>query len=337
VPDGTAAFVDQLSAPVLDVRPRPVPCVLLLSRSCDSDLDAVQNALAGAGLRAARLNADELAAADLVVDPEGGTARVHGRWLAPTVTWVRHFSADAIEAAGDPAYRLFLRESWREAAGQLAEISGASIGLRRPALLSQLRLARRHRVAVPRTVVTTDPSRAGSAFECPRLVIKAVHRHFVEAAPGRLSGIFPTIVERHGLSGGPGPPVIVQEYVEHEAEWRVYYVAGQVHGFQVGKDSPAGLWAPGDRVEVRSGEPPPAMVCATELLASAMSLRYGAFDFLVRDGTPVFLEVNPDGDWRWAEQRARTGPVTTAVTRMLADLHRELRPGAFDLLAFLTG
>ncbi|MFB6894481.1 hypothetical protein ACFCX4_34870 [Kitasatospora sp. NPDC056327] len=34
----------------------------------------------------------------------------------------------------------------------------------------------------------------------------------------------------------------------------------------------------------------------------------------------MFLEVNPDGDWRRAERRTRTAPV--AVAAMLADLHR---------------
>lgn len=340
MPEGAAAFFQQLSSParVLDVRPRPVPCALLVSRACDSDLDSVQDLLGGAGVRSARLNADELAAADLVVDPDNGTARVNGRWLTPTVTWTRHFSACSIGGGGDPAYRMFLRESWEAAADQLSAISVTSISARRPGLLSQLRLAQRHEVAVPRTILTTDPSRVQDAFACPRLVIKAAHRHFVEAEPGRLSGVFPTIIERHSPSGGrcPGPPVIVQEYIEHEAEWRVYYVGGQVHGFQVDKDSPADPWTAGEQVEIRSATPPPEVVSATTLLASAMSLHYGAFDFLVRDGTPVFLEVNPDGDWLWAERKARTDQVTTAVVRMLAGFHHEAIPGAIDLLAFLV-
>ncbi|MEV5704097.1 hypothetical protein [Actinoallomurus sp. NPDC052274] len=340
MPDGVAAFFDQLSAParVLDVRPRPVPCVLLLSRSCDADLDAVQGLLAGAGVRALRLNSDELSAAALVVDTDGGAACVRGRWIVPTVTWTRHFAVRAIEDGGDPAHRVFLQESWQAAAEQLAAISPTSIGPYGPGPLSQLRLARRHEVAVPRTMLTTDPSRARDAFTCRRLVVKAVHRHFVEAAPGRLSGIFPTIVERTALPGRPcpGPPVLVQEYVEHEAEWRVYYVAGQVHGFEVGKESPADPWTAADRVEIRSAEPPAAVLSATTRLAAAMSLRYGAFDFLLRDGVPVFLEANPDGDWRWAEERAGVTAVTTAVTRMLTGLHREAPAGSFDLLGFLA-
>lgn len=371
-PAAPSAFLAQLAHParVLDVRPRPVPCVLLLSRACDGELDAVQDRLAAEGVRTARLNADELLATDLLVAPDSRAARLNGRWLAPTVTWIRHFAVSAVEApatgvpgtgtAGDRARTRFLRESWQAAAGQLATISGTAIRPRRPGLLAQLQLARRHRIAVPRTLLTTDPSRVGDAFDCPRLVLKAAHHHFVESAPGRLTGVFPVIVERTGqgaappspgpsspgpsfaappsAAGHPAPPVIVQEYVEHEQELRVYYVAGRLHAFQVTKDDPADPWLAPDRVGVRPVDPPPAVVSATRTLAAAMSLRYGAFDFLLSAGTPVFLEVNPDGDWCWAEQRTRTTPVTTAVTAMLAALHRRAlpAPGPFDLLAFLT-
>jgi hypothetical protein len=85
---------------------------------------------------------------------------------------------------------------------------------------------------------------------------------------------------------------------------------------------------------------PPAVDSAARLLAAAMSLRYGAFDFLLRDAAPVFLEVNPDGDWRWAERGARTAAVTLAAARMLTRLHREARPGdgagSFSLIGFLS-
>lgn len=344
---------------VLDVRPRrkrprdlretgeitdqPVPCVMLLSRSCDTELDSVQELLTAAGVRSARLNADELASADLIIDVSSRTACLAGRWLSPTVTWVRHFSARAIDGTGAHAYDMFLMDSWQAVADQLTAISGAAISPQRPGLVAQLLIAQRHRVAVPQTMVTTDPSRAHAIFRCRQLIIKAADRHFVEATPGRLSMVFPMIVERRVPAFGPchGEPVIVQEFIEHEAELRVYYVHGRVLVFEVGKGSPASLWEDPGRVSVRSVAPPPAVAAATRLLAAAMSLTYGAFDFLVRDGTPVFLEVNPDGDWHWAERKAQTAAVTLAVARMLSDLNRELRTGddgrSFDLLAFLGG
>ena len=181
------------------------------------------------------------------------------------------------------------------------------------------------------------------------MIVKALHQHFVEAAPGWLTGVFPVVVPRADLGhwSEPGPPVIVQEFVEHEAELRVYDVNGQLHGFEIIKEAPADPWLSGARVQARLVRLPPAVATAARVLASAFGLRYGAFDFLVRAGSPVFLEVNPDGDWRWAEIRSGSSPVTAAVARMLCDLHREQLPaagsrggpdpGSFSLLAFLAG
>src|SRR5580698_7452090 len=89
-PPGPGAFARQLAPPayVLDLRPPsarpspparpappggpagpPEPGVLLLSRVRDPGLDAVQRLLRRAGVPVTRINADELATADLVVDP----------------------------------------------------------------------------------------------------------------------------------------------------------------------------------------------------------------------------------------------------------------------------
>nr|BFE80729.1 hypothetical protein GCM10020093_033300 [Planobispora longispora] len=276
--------------------------------------------------------------------------RVDGRRLRPTVVWPRHFSARAIEGGGEPARDLFLRESWESAADQLCEVAAVSLRAPRLRAPAQLRLAAASGVAVPATLLTTDPRRAGGELRGSRLVIKAAHRHFVEAAPGTLTGVFPVLVARGDPASGPvppprpGPPVLVQEYVEHEAELRVHCVAGEVYGFRVVKTAPDDLWVREDRVSVHAVDPPPGVVRAARALAAAASLRYCAFDFLMRDGEPVFLEMDPDGDWRWMEAKAGTTAVTAAVARMLCDLHRAHLPaaprppsGRFDLLSFLTG
>lgn len=361
------AFARQLSAPgyILDLRsepgqrdgsptgPGPVrraaePCVLLLSRSRDAELDAVGSLLGKIGVPAARINADELTAVDLLIDPERAAVRLDGTWLTPTVTWNRHFSPRAIDGTGSLVCDLFRRESWEAVASQLAALSEASMGPRRVGLLEQQALARRHQIAMPRTVVTTDPSGAWDLLGARRLVIKAADQHFVEASPGRLSGVFPVIVAPPEPlpATSLGIPVIIQEYVDHDSELRVYYVDGEVLGFEVRKESPADLWLAADRVEVRPVDLPGAVVSAARCLAGDLALRFGAFDFLLRNGNPVFLEVNPDGDWRWAEHKSATGHVTMAVARMLRRLHVAARKGrlpernrpadSFDLLRFLS-
>jgi hypothetical protein len=322
---------------------------VLLSRACDAELDAVGGLLGKVGIATARINADELTGTDLLIDPDRGAIRHDGRWMRPTVVWKRHFSARAIEGSASPAYDLFRQDSWRAVADQLAALSSVALGMRSPGLLEQRLVAQGCRVAVPQTVVVTDPAAAGEFLgEHHRFVVKAVDQHFVEASPGRLSGVFPVVVNSLELRSAPrpGPPVIVQEYVEHDAELRVYYVDGRVHGFEVGKEAAADPWLASDRVTVRPAELSETIVSTTTMLARGLSLRYGAFDFLLQGDRPVFLEVNPEGDWLWAEAKARTASVTLAVARMLCALHRRYRPspataggrvaGNFDLISFLA-
>ncbi|MGH3260455.1 MAG: ATP-grasp domain-containing protein, partial [Trebonia sp.] len=324
-----------------------VPCVLLLSRSRDAELDAVGALLGKVGLPVARVNADQLADVDLLVDAGRRAVRLGGRWLAPTVAWNRHFSPQAIDGTGSPVRDLLSRESWAAVASQLAAFSAVSMGPRRVGLLTQQALARRHQIAVPRTVVTTDPGRARELLGVRRLVIKAVDQHFVEASPGLLSGAFPVVVAHQDPLPAfrPGIPVIAQEYVDHDSELRVYYVDGEMLAFDVHKGSPADPWLASDLVLVRHVGLPGPVASATQCLATGLGLRFGALDFLIRDGSPVFLEVNLDGDWRWAERKSGTEQVTMAVARLLCRLHRAVdhgrlaagsRPaGSFDLLRFL--
>jgi len=329
-------------------RQEPVPCVLLLSRSSDAELDAVGRLAGKVGVSVARIDSDELSAVDLLVDPDRRAVRLDGTWLAPTITWIRHFSAQAIESEGSAARDLFRRESWQAVASQLAAVSEVVMDHRRPGLLEQRSVARRRRIATPRTVITTDPGRSRQLLGTQRVVVKAVDQHFVEAAPGRLTGFFPAVVgDQEPLSASrPGIPVIVQEYVEHDAELRVFYIDGEVLGLEVGKETPADLWLAADRVKVRYLDVPGPIVWAAKSLAADFKLRFGAFDFLLRDGAPVFLEVNPDGDWCWAEEKAGTARITIAVARMLCRLHaqaraRELPAGyrrseSFNLIRFLS-
>ncbi|MGH3156935.1 MAG: ATP-grasp domain-containing protein [Streptosporangiaceae bacterium] len=326
----------------------PFPCVVLASRACDADLGVVAALLAKIGVSCLRLDADSVASLRLLADAGTGVLQVGEHRVMPTVSWVRHFTARAIRASGGGARDLFLRDSWQALITQLGLVSRAAISPQRPGLLMQLRTAANLGVSVPRTVAVSDLSLAREAIPAPRLVLKALAGHFVEAAPGRLTGTYPEVVDRRRLNASwpqPTAPVLVQEFIEHRAELRVYYVSGDIHGFIVTKAAPSDLWLDPGRVRACTAALSPAVRSATRRIAQALGLNYAALDFLMRDSEPVFLEANPDGDWRWLETRAGTAEVTTAVARMLRDLHRESIParpgggpvpGRFDLLRFLA-
>jgi hypothetical protein len=326
---------------------------LLVSRTVDREVALVRRLLESIGIPVARLDVELVAGQRFTADLDRRAVRFGNRWISPTVTWIRHFSPRSMPVRRGAVADAFATDSWQALVHQLGSLSAELIPAFGPGLIDQLAAARAAGIAVPRTVVSTDPVAAARLLGVRHVVVKALHQHFVEAAPGLLSGVFPEIAEVSSISrtGRPGGiPVIVQERVAHEAEIRCYYVRGQILTFAVGKADPAALWLNANSVTAEQIDPPPAVAQAAEALAEALSVRYGALDFLIADGRPVFLELNWAGDWRWIERRARVGPVTTAVTAMLRDVHLQAvrssfpeqsaglaRTGHFDLIRFLSG
>jgi len=362
---GPRGFAERFAVPscMLDVRsPAPgrrqgggtlAPGVVLISRASDAEAGAVGALLARANVPNVRIDADRLAEVAVLFGPSGGHVSDGRCRIAPTVTWVRHFAATAIAppprpAADSPVTAQFTRESWAATVRQIGAASAVAIDAERPPLLVQYHAAARCQVTVPRTALANDLSGAAELIGSERLVVKVAHQHFVEAEPGLLGGIFPVVAAREELTGQRigGTPLIVQEYIEHDAELRVYYIDGRVRCFEVGKAAPSDPWLMPDRVTARLVPTPAAVTRAVGRLAQAMGLRCAAFDFLLTgEDRVVFLEADPNGDWRWLERKAGLAPVTTAMAELLGGLHRARRPGmaasagaaSFNLLAFLTG
>ncbi|TRV79708.1 hypothetical protein FKN01_08545 [Streptomyces sp. 130] len=317
-------------------------CVLLLSRRGDREAAEAAGLLRRIGVPVHRLDADGLADVRAVLGPDG-ILGLDGHRFAPSVTWLRHFSPRAAPLSGPAGGRMVYRDAWDALARQLALASPAAIGAADPGLPAQLDRARALGVRVPRGLVTTDPADAAGLLPAGRYVLKVLDRHYVEPAPGRLAWYLPRVLDRDRLAGVPGlprsTPVVVQEYVEHDAEYRVYVAGDEAHAFEVAKERPEDIWTRPDEVRVRRVRPPEAVVSAARALARETGAVYGAFDFLWARGEPVFLEMNAHGDWHWYERKAGEDVVTRAVVRTVRDLHRaavgDARPAAVSLLAFL--
>ncbi|MFC4009098.1 RimK family alpha-L-glutamate ligase [Nonomuraea purpurea] len=328
-------------APVVRAAPpsspdaRPTAAVLLLSRSADLELGALQHTLRQVGIPVVRLDADDLEALELSVDLAAGTVRLGAALFRPTVTWIRHFGGEALAGRHSAVRTHWRRESWSALPRQLACVSATLIGSSGPGAAEQLATATRLGIATPRTLITTCLADA-SALAGAKVVLKSLDRHFVESPPGILNGIFADVRERADLVRAGhrlDAPVLLQEYVEHDRELRVYHLAGELVAYQVDKRAPADPWRDTAGVRARLVEAPPAVRAATLALAREWGLVYAAFDFLVRAQEPVFLEANPDGDWRWLESGA--GPVTRAAVRMIRARHAP--ETTVDVVTFLAG
>jgi hypothetical protein len=302
-------------------------CVLLLGRDRDAELVALASILRRAGLPVFRLTVESLAAQrlagrPLTYDPTGHVLSVAGRAVRPVVVWARHLPRPTGTGPAGQAERAFADDSWTGLLRQLSDLVPARLPGHAPESLAQLRQAAALGVRVPESLVATGPGDLPPAWRA--VVVKALDRHLIEDATGAITWFHPRTWQRHRAAPWPWPglPALVQEYVVHEAEFRVYVVAGQVLAYQISKTDPADLWdRPGD-VTVRAGGAPAAVVGVASRLAEHWDLRYGAFDILVDRGEPVFLEVNSDGDWRWCEALAGDRAVTTCAGRALAELYR---------------
>lgn len=167
--------------------------------------------------------------------------------------------------------------------------------------LSQLRLARAAGLAVPPTLITNDPAEA---------------RAFFHAHGGDIIGKMLTPTS-HNMSGRDGffhtqrltdehlahldelrlGPMCLQPRIVPREELRVAWVDGVCHvgaigGADAGVDwrLGGGAWRPGALDE--------GTTRALDALMRGMGLRYGAVDLMVPlAGPPIFLEVNPAGEW----------------------------------------
>ncbi|MCX5396842.1 hypothetical protein [Streptomyces sp. NBC_00102] len=322
-------------------------CVLLLTRRDDREATEASTLLHRIGVPVHRLDADGLAGVRAVHGPDG-VLTLDGHRFAPTVTWLRHYSLRAAPAGppGGPAGgRMVYRDAWTALAQQLAATSPATVGAADPGQLVQRARALALGVRVPRGLVTTDPADAAGLLPAERYVLKVLDRHYAEPEPGRLDWYLPQVLDRDRLAGLPGlprgTPVMLQEYVEHDAEYRVYLAGDEVHAFEVAKEHPEDIWTRPDEVVVRQVLPPAAVASAARAIARETGVLFGAFDFLWdRDrGEPVFLEMNAHGDWAFFERKAGVDVVTRAVVRTVRDLHQaavgNARPAPVSLLAFL--
>lgn len=319
----------------------PEPCVLVLARSADMEMNELSIALAERGVRMARIDIDRCLDLSLTVYPDAPLVEL-GRWiLRPLLVWRRHFELAALPVDPGTLYGAYVADQWRSVADWItnradwAQVNSLATG-RQPDRLTQLTDAAMFGLRTPRTVVTTRPARhRPGGGTC---VVKTSGRHLVEPSSGVQHGLFPRPLDPRRGSGSPEPaPVIVQQYVHSDYELRVFVVAEQLIAYRVDKLDPAQLWVDPDAVDVHPVDLPTGLGVKLLALARFWRLDVAAFDLLVVDDVPIFLEVNINCDWRWFERRSAepvagvtvptsaSAPVSAAVATWVAERFRQLR------------
>lgn len=167
--------------------------------------------------------------------------------------------------------------------------------------LAQLRAAQAAGLAVPPTLITNDPAEARAFFAAHHGdIIGKMLTPTAQSMTGR-GGFFHTqrLTEEHlehidELRLGP---MCLQPRIVPGEELRVAWVDGVCHVGAIGGGDAGVDWRLGDS-EWRRGALDKDTARALNVLMRTMGLRYGAVDLMVPlDGPPIFLEVNPAGEW----------------------------------------
>ena len=188
----------------------------------------------------------------------------------------------------------------------------------------QLAIAARLGFTVPHTVITNEPASVLEIAQRHRLVAKAVSSGYITSPEGN-QAIFTSALQPEDfeeLNGLALAPVTFQELVDKVCDIRVTVVADEVFAAEILSQE-----RESSRIDWRATDDPHLPHCQHALptkiaslcreLVTGLGLAFGAIDLALRsDGTYVFLEINPNGEWLWLEDQLGF-PISDRIARWL--------------------
>ena len=311
--------------------------VLLVTVSYDVAPEYVSASLDRLGVPHFRLDTDRFPAEiQATYDPKVGVTfsdadqSIRGEQIRSV--WYRRMRSPILPRNLDCGTRDFCeRESRAFLEGVLASLP-ADRWLSLPAAVAraerkpyQLAVAARLGFDIPATVVTNDEAVVRAASKRNQLVAKAVSSGYVRSPEGNraifTSAVSPDdIAQLDGLSMAP---VTFQEMVRKVSDIRVTVVGEDVFAAEIlsqDRESSRVDWRATDdpQLEHRRHDLPHEVVDQCQQLVGDLGLGFGAIDFaLTEDGSYVFFEINPNGEWLWIEDQLGF-PISDAIARNLS-------------------
>lgn len=307
--------------------------ILVPTSKRDGHIGAVTKHFDAAGVPWCRINAEDFATnVEVEIDPALGGGRLHLRdsnrvvdisevtavwYRKPEPVDVKHFQMD-------PGALEYVEAEFTEILMGLYALLddvfwfnnpfGARIAHRK---LRQLQIAARLGFSLPKTLLTNSPERAFEFADSLQrdIAIKSLGAISVMQENGDQTlqyGIFTrktTIDElqphRDKISF---MPTLFQEFVEKESELRVTCVGSEVFACEITSrdgDETADDYRFDTARLPHKAVLRPDLVDRMHAYMKAFGLNFGCFDFIVpKDGgDPIFLEMNPNGQWIWVQQR----------------------------------
>ncbi len=166
--------------------------------------------------------------------------------------------------------------------------------------LYQLKLAKQAGFNVPLTLYTNSKEDANVFINERKTVIKPISTGKV--ASENKCEIYNTSILRSINDEIAMTPIFLQEYLKKDYEARVYFVKEVEFFIKIIAKNKVD-WRLDEEENIYSLCRLPREIRKKCLEYMKLSkLRFGAFDFIIKDGQWWFLEVNPNGQWLWLEE-----------------------------------
>jgi hypothetical protein len=302
--------------------------LLILTASTDVTADYLAKRLNEAGVLYLRLDTDTCAGRVQVrySSDEGPALRVGDRALRPseiTNVWLRRPKEIQVAIDGDATERAHVANEWGEAIeGFLAHVpverwmNHPTRNVLASHKLEQLTRARQYGLTIPATVVTQQREELAGFWQAMHghVVAKPLFSGYLERPDGSVSSIYTNRVSEHHLASEAidACPTLFQEEIVKDFDVRVTVVDRQLTAVAL-RRSVAGAQIVDVRrdnmegVEYEVITMPPDVDSRLRKLLSSYGLRFAAVDFAVAmDGTWVFFEINPNGQWAWFDLEGAT-------------------------------
>ena len=326
----------------------PAPSILLVSTKVDIATDYVVLKLSGLGANFYRLNTEDFpltASSSLRIGGTPGAA--DWRWSPAAgqsidlggvrCVWFRRHRLPRMPEELEEAHAEYcLRESewFIRGAVYSRELASPRVAwMSHPAKIQaaeskvyQLCVARSLGLQVPDTLVSNNPSEVRKFFDEERgeVVAKPLRLGYLDYGD-RQTGIFTNRVSPGELEDDPPirlAPVIYQQLIPKLYDVRVTVVGGRLFAVAIDSQSdPAASvdWRRTDNPDLPHSvhKLPPRLEETCLEYVAALGLKYGAIDLvLTPEGEYVFLEVNPNGQWVWVEDKLGL-PVSESIASWL--------------------
>ncbi|MET2829780.1 MvdC/MvdD family ATP grasp protein [Mesorhizobium shangrilense] len=308
--------------------------ILIVTSKRDGHVDAVAKHISETRVPWVRINIEDFATnVEVDVHPTKGAGRLFVKDSGKEVmledigaVWYRKPDPVAVQhfEIGDPAALDYVEAEFNEVVHGLYALLDRAYWINNPLRtriahrkLLQLKTAAKVGFAVPQTIVTNRPAAALDFAHQVNgdLAIKSLGAICVtrmEAEQARQYGIFTRRITDNEMKEHRDKighmPTLFQEFIEKEAELRITCVGDEVFACEI-RGRPGDVTNDDYRFDTpnlpHEAVERPDLTDRMHAYMKAFGLHFGCFDFIVPKGggEPVFLEMNPNGQWLWVQLR----------------------------------